>query len=118
LGDGTKTTIKNFSIGPFTRYYFTFKKFAVFPELSVGWGRSRLLYEFPAVPDFFPPGEFEQKRDVLSYRAGAGVTYFLASNVGVEATFSYTSTEFKTAYTTTGGQLMLGLQFYIPGKEN
>lgn len=118
-GSGSKTDdwsqrARAFSIGPITRYYFPFGKFAVFPEVSAKWRIEKYWYK----SDIYP--ENESKTKTGTYNAGVGVAWFIANNVALEGILSYNqdnrhNTDFNTWKLVS---FNVGLQFYIPAKTN
>jgi len=76
------------SFGPSLRYYFPFGKSAIFPTVSYSFGKSTRKG-----PAFDPLSGSVQERVVESnintLNIGAGYTYFLNKNIGLEAIISY-----------------------------
>lgn len=75
LEDEIKTT--TFTIGAFGRYYFTpASKFSLFGELGVNYGNAKV-----------EQGPDEIKADGFGVEIAPGVSYFLAKNFAIEATW-------------------------------
>lgn len=70
----------SFSIGAFGRYYFTpASKFSLFGELAVDYVSSKTEFDFP--------GSTDDKYDGFGVQVAPGVSYFLAKNFALEATW-------------------------------
>jgi hypothetical protein len=113
---GFKSSSNSFSIGPIIRYYFPFAgKFAVFPEASAVYNRStgKSSGQIQGVPS-----DEKYKTEYFNYRAGVGLAWFVASNVGIEAIFVYRQNNPKAynSFTSYTG-VTLGIQFYLPRKN-
>lgn len=75
LVDEIKRT--TFSVGAFGRYYFTpASKFSMFGELGVNYGNTKVEQG---------PGEY--KENGFGVQVAPGVSYFIANNFALEATF-------------------------------
>lgn len=83
-----ETVSNTISFGPSLRYYIPFGKSAIFPTVSYSFGK--LTTEGPV---FDPLSGSVQERVVESnintLILGAGYTYFLNKNIGLEAILSY-----------------------------
>ena len=66
-----------FNVGAFGRYYFTpASKFSFFGELGVNYGNSKIEQG---------PGEYKENN--FGVQVAPGVSYFLSSNIALEASF-------------------------------
>lgn len=81
--DGFETKTNTFSIGAFGRYYFTpASKFSFFGELAANYSSSKIEQEgVGALPDT------ENKENGFGIEVAPGVSYFLNSNLAIEAKF-------------------------------
>ncbi|MEZ0005705.1 hypothetical protein ABH942_001062 [Flavobacterium sp. 28YEA47A] len=71
-----------FSVGAFGRYYFTpASKFSIFGQLGVNY----MSYDNEFNPETGAPGEF--KGNGFGVKVAPGVSYFLAKNFALEASF-------------------------------
>lgn len=114
--DDWSSRSRNFNIGPFTRYYFPFGKFAAFPEIAARWGSGRQQYKY-AANSGFPDNIIETKTS--TYTAGAGIAWFIANNVALEGILSYRRDKGNTDYDERKYVAFnVGLQFYIPAKPD
>jgi outer membrane protein len=81
--DSQKSTSTNYSLGLAVRYYFPFKQWAIFPEISYAHGN--FISNSPAlVPS---TGQIEQRKitgTTSLFKTGVGITYFVNKNVGIE----------------------------------
>ena len=81
--DGLETKTNTFSVEAFGRYYMTpASKFSFFGELAVNYGTSKIEQENVAP---LPDSEF--KSNGFGVQVAPGVSYFLNSNLAIEATF-------------------------------
>lgn len=110
----------NIQFGPDLRYYFTFNKMAVFPEISYTFGKSKQIGQ-----QFDPQlGQTEEviiKGDAKNLNIGAGFTYFINSNVGIEAILGYSKLNNKYDQIVRDSEsselyLKFGFQIYLGGK--
>jgi hypothetical protein len=76
----------NYSAGPSVRYYFPFKTWALFSELSYyhGWQTSMEPVYYPG---YSPSTKVTARKD--SWSLGAGLTYFITKNIGLEGKLYY-----------------------------
>lgn len=83
--DATNSTL---SVGAFGRYYFTpASKFSIFGQLGVNY----MNYDLEFNPETGVPGE--SKGNGFGIGVAPGVSYFLAKNFAIEATFGILSYE-------------------------
>ena len=76
-----ETKTNAFSVEAFGRYYMTpASKFSFFGELAVNYGTSKTEVETPL-------GDIESKSNGFGVQVAPGVSYFLNSNLAIEATF-------------------------------
>lgn len=109
---GVKGRTNSFTIGPIFRYYVPFGgKFAVFPEATAAYyktvSKSNGEIDGTIIDDKY-------KTIYYIYRAGAGITWFVRPNIGVEAVLGYRQTNQKS--TSSFSSLMytnFALQFYF-----
>jgi hypothetical protein len=105
-------------LGPVVRYYIPVGKFAIFPELGLGLNATKsVLSGFDAQG---VPVSSTDKTSTNSFRGGVGATWFVSPNIGVEAIFSYRSSNYNSdTLDRRIGLLALnfGLQFYLPKKD-
>jgi outer membrane protein len=99
--------------GPFVRYYFPFGKIAVFPTVSASWGTTKVNTKYN---DGFGVQETNQDFKTSRYSGGAGVAWFLASNVALEGIAFYQNYDNDNAKATQILAFNVGLQFFIPSK--
>ena len=110
--NGVNGRTNNFSIGPILRYYVPFAgKFAVFPEAAALYNQtvSKAKGEIDGtiVDDKY-------KNIYYVYRAGAGVTWFVRPNIGLEAVLGYRQTSQKSTSTFSSVVYTnFALQFYF-----
>ena len=101
------------SIGPLLRYYFPFRKFAVFPEVAaVGtWQYNRSNAQDPNGLPLIYTDKYKRS----NYRAGAGVAWFVAPNIGIEGVAAYRQVNSTSLSTVWQSQLYvtLAIQFYL-----
>ncbi|MGC4021072.1 MAG: outer membrane beta-barrel protein [Cyclobacteriaceae bacterium] len=118
-----------FSIGPVVRYYFPYKSWALFPEVSFSLGVSNIsdgYYNSPSSEIIV-----KNSAKINSIKAGVGMTYFLTRNIGLEGKLFYQKTEttydnlylvrgVQTVYfadnTTSSIAFNLGVQVYFSRK--
>lgn len=111
-----------YAIGPVVRYYFPFKKMAVFPELSYLFGGY-----ISRGPDYSPiTGGIEESKitgKTNTLKTGMGLTYFLNSSVGLEGVLFYQNDKAASAdgypeqYNSASISFNIGLQVYL-GKNS
>jgi hypothetical protein len=109
---GIKSRTNSFSIGPVLRYYIPFGgKFALFPEASAAYSWSLSRSKGDASGVFL---DYKNKSINYIYKAGAGVTWFVKPNIGIEAVLGYRQNNKKStpSYTTTL-YTSLAIQFYL-----
>ncbi len=116
-----KTT--SISIGPALRYYFTFDRLAIFPELrySAGGGNLDGPY-FDISQGNVVSGTIKFKQS--NFNAGLGLAYFLNKNIAFETILSYN--KIKTEYDndsysdleTSSLGLDIGFQIYLQTKKD
>ena len=81
--DGLETKTNTFSVEAFGRYYMTpDSKFSFFGELAVNYGTSKIEEE-----NVFPLEDSEYKENGFGVQVAPGVSYFLNSNLAIEASF-------------------------------
>jgi len=110
-------TLREFSAGPFVRYYFPLKtKLFVITEVSYGWGRTRT---FSRGPQYDANGDITTTENVSKsksqqFRAGAGLSYLLNKNVGLELLATYRKPIDEDYYEDYSNiMVQLGLQIYL-----
>lgn len=126
---GNSMSSKSFEVGPATRYYFRFGKFAVFPEFVASWGQGKAKYVYAESPFFGNPAQ-TIKYNVTSstYKGGIGLAWFVANNVSLEGILSYSSdtngvkdsnSAYITPYDASRKVLAftVGLQFFVPARS-
>lgn len=103
--EGTSDTQTTWSIGPFTRYYFSSNEVdnllnngAFFGEGSIGFGGDN--------------SSAGNSTNGMTYGIGAGYAYFLTPNVGLEGLLKYQGTA-GGGNTNHQGNLYLGVGFQI-----
>lgn len=79
-----------YSFGPELRYYFPFGKWALFPEVSYSFGKTISESSGFTSGD---PSLYKTETKFSAFRAGAGITYFINSNIGAEVLLSYQNNE-------------------------
>lgn len=80
---GIETKTNTFSIGAFGRYYMTpASKFSFFGELAANYSSSKVEEEGIA-----PLPDTESKENGFGIQVAPGISYFLNSNLAIEATF-------------------------------
>ncbi|WP_308131627.1 outer membrane beta-barrel protein [uncultured Flavobacterium sp.] len=85
VADAKNSTL---SVGAFGRYYFTpASKFSIFGQLGVNY----MNYDFEFNPETITPAE--SKGNGFGVAVAPGVSYFLAKNFAIEATFGILSYE-------------------------
>jgi hypothetical protein len=121
--DSKRKSVSNgISAGPTLRYYFNFKNWAIFPQFNYSLGRQS--YDGLS----FDPltSELVAKKihaDLRNLSAGAGATYFISRNIGIEAIVSYQNSKTTFNYmeygnhTTDAIKLNIGLQIYLNKKS-
>ncbi len=72
-----------FSFGPLLRYYFSFGKFAAFPECKASYGLLKTHYTD------WDGSAAKTNGNILKVKPGIGLAFFITSNVSVETLFSY-----------------------------
>lgn len=107
----------SFTIGPVLRYYFPFAgRFAAFPEAAAQYNQLNTKAN-----GVFPDGTVidEKSKSVTAvYRAGAGVTWFVRPNIGIEMVLGYQQTNQKSRSDYTSILYSrLAVQFYLSGKN-
>ena len=91
-----KESNASYSFGPIARYYFLLgKEWAIFPEVSYSFGWIHTVsqdYDFNShvVGDI---KDYPINGKTKVFQCGGGLTYFLNSNIGVEAKFYYQSVD-------------------------
>lgn len=81
--DGLETKTNTFSVGAFGRYYFTpASKFSIFGELAANYSSSKVEEE-----GFGPLPDTESKENGFGVQVSPGISYFLSSNLAIEAKF-------------------------------
>ena len=104
------------SIGPLLRYYFPFRKFAVFPEVA-GIGTWQYLRTKGQDSNGIPM-TYTTKANRSSYRAGAGIAWFVTPNIGIEGVAAYRQVNFTSDRSWQSQlYLILAIQFYLPTKN-
>lgn len=79
-----------YSIGPQVRYYFPFSKWAFFPEVVYSFGKTVSENSGFSTGD---PVLYRNESKFSAFRIGAGITYFITSNVGIEGILFYQNNE-------------------------
>ncbi|HZY82331.1 MAG TPA: hypothetical protein VFE50_22555 [Cyclobacteriaceae bacterium] len=121
---GATSQISTSLTGIFTRYYFRFGKFGAFPEISYRRGKTKVEYYQPPVNgiSFFPDGNtFKADANVGNAKMAVGLAWFIANNVSLEGTVSYSSTYSEwngSGNTVAATGVNLALQFFIPTKKS
>jgi opacity protein-like surface antigen len=76
-------------VGPFVRYYITdLEGLMPFGEAAMGIGSGNSKYTYMG-------SESEDKYGIFAFRVGAGVTYFVTENVGVDLFVGYANYQEK-----------------------
>lgn len=104
---------RSLTIGPIIRYYFPFGKFAVFPEIGGGFNKSHAQYKVTGTSS--NPTPVDSK--TTTYRAGAGVTWFAAPNIGIEGILGYRRFTYEGDDYESHIFFNVGLQFYLRRNE-
>ncbi|HEY0655642.1 MAG TPA: outer membrane beta-barrel protein [Chryseosolibacter sp.] len=108
-----------YSVGPQVRYYFPFGKWAFFPEVIYSFGKTVSENSGFSTGD---PVLYKTETTFSAFRAGAGITYFLNDNVGVEGIIFYQNNEqevinpFAVVSYEKSINLSLGFQIYLNRK--
>ena len=86
-----ETKSRSYSVGSMLRYYIRFGKWAVFPELRFarGWRKTKGNFYDAGMGEVI---EYTSKGKATRFSGGAGITYFITRDVGLEALLSYQST--------------------------
>jgi hypothetical protein len=108
-----------YSFGPELRYYFPFGKWAAFPEVSYTFGKTTSESYGVTSGD---PVLYKSETKFRSIQAGAGITCFLNTNIGVEAIVFYKNNEqefvnpFATLAYEKSINFSIGFQIYLNRK--
>ena len=111
------TKLNSASIGPVIRYYFPVGKFAFFPEVGAFFqhiaNTGRTFDTNTGIPVLQT-----RKENGSSIRAGVGATWFVSTNIGIEAILAYQNVNTENTINSDSKLLYfnIGLQFYLPGK--
>ncbi|MEJ0032133.1 MAG: hypothetical protein WDO15_17930 [Bacteroidota bacterium] len=114
--NGEKARTNGYSVGPILRYYVPFKtRFAAFAETAATYGKS--ISTSKGVSQGI---DFNEKSRYVNYiyRAGAGVTWFVSPNIGIEGIVGYRQNNEKSfsewiSYVYAN----IAIQFYLPRKN-
>ncbi len=99
----------NYSIGPTVRYYFPIvPQWAVFPQIDYSYGWQSSKYNYMTTSN-------TTKTTSNLFRAGIGITYFIAKNVGLEGILYYQSIN-GNGSTLSSVNFRVGLQIYLARK--
>ena len=108
----------SYAIGPVVRYYFSFGKLALFPELSYlrqwTWSNSTFVNFDPGLGGVYTSeNKYEQTTRTIS--VGAGLVYFVKPNVGLEGILKYKANKMDANTESKSNDLnfSIGLQFYF-----
>jgi hypothetical protein len=88
---------RSLNIGPFIRYYIPItEKFFFLAETSYSWGSGRSKYSYYYFNGVdYTLTEGESKSNTRRFQGGAGFSYFLNKNIGVEFLGSYVDNRYS-----------------------
>ena len=104
------------NFGPFARYYIPLQNnFYVLTGAGYGWGYARdSYYYFHSEGAVVTSTRVGSKSKFRRFNVGAGLSYFLNKNMGVELLLAYNSTSYEdNTNKATGLVLVAGLQMYL-----
>jgi hypothetical protein len=90
----SKYSTSRYSFGPQARYYFPFGNWAFFPEVLYSFGKSHSQTSGIGSGD---PIIGKSETKFSEFRLGAGLTYFINRNVGIEGTLHYVDEHFENS---------------------
>jgi outer membrane autotransporter protein len=110
----------DYSFGPELRYYFPFGRWAVFPEIVYSFGKSNS--ENTGFDFMGDPIVYKTESSYTAFRGGAGLTFFINPNIGIEGILSYQNSgqsalsPFTNSNDLKSINLNVGLQVYLNRK--
>jgi hypothetical protein len=112
-------SMSTYSFGPEVRYYFPLGKWAIFPELSYSFGKSKSEISGFSTGD---PVLYKEETTFSTFQAGVGITWFINPNIGLEGILFYQDNqqEFDNPFQIVAYQksinFSVGLQIYFNRK--
>lgn len=110
----------DYSFGPELRYYFPFGRWAIFPEIVYSFGKS--VSENTGSDFMGDPIIYKYESSYTAFRCGAGLTYFINPNVGIEGILFYQNagqsalSPFGSSGDLEGINFSVGFQVYLNRK--